>query len=94
MPRRCSRPIANKADTDADTLSDAMEVSLGTNPLLADTDGDGLSDAVEVQYGLDPLAPGSALGAGVVGAGVAGADVGQPDLEPQPLGTDGGPDFS
>ena len=44
-----------------DSLSDAMEVAIGSNPLLADTDNDGMSDAVEVQYGMDPLAPGSSL---------------------------------
>jgi hypothetical protein len=49
-----------------------MEISFGTNPLLADTDRDGISDAVEVQYGMDPLAPGSALAPSVQGAGVAG----------------------
>lgn len=47
----------NRADTDGDGLSDAVETHTGTwvsasdtgsNPLLADTDGDGLSDGDEV----------------------------------------------
>lgn len=38
------------ADDDNDGLSDAFEISIGTNPLLADTDGDGLSDYFEVCY--------------------------------------------
>jgi hypothetical protein len=45
-------------DGDADGLSDAEELRLGTDPRLADTDGDLLSDRVEDQLravGLDPL---------------------------------------
>ncbi|MDH5711610.1 MAG: dockerin type I repeat-containing protein [Gammaproteobacteria bacterium] len=34
-------------DDDNDGLSDIVEASLGTNPLLADTDGDGLNDGVD-----------------------------------------------
>ncbi|NJK80869.1 MAG: hypothetical protein HC914_13610 [Chloroflexaceae bacterium] len=53
----------NDIDTDNDTLSDYIEVRIGTNPLVADTDGDTLSDAVEVAgftynnqtWYLDPL---------------------------------------
>jgi hypothetical protein len=42
-------------DSDGDGLSDEMEASLGTSPLLADTDGDGFSDYQEVvEYGFDP----------------------------------------
>jgi hypothetical protein len=37
-------------DDDNDGLTDAFELTIGTNPLLADTDGDGLSDYVEVGY--------------------------------------------
>ncbi|MBI1292447.1 DUF1565 domain-containing protein [bacterium] len=42
-------------DTDGDGLSDAVEISLGTNPNLADTDGDGIVDSIEVANGTDPL---------------------------------------
>jgi uncharacterized protein (DUF1800 family) len=38
----------NNPDTDGDGLSDGLERSLGTNPLVADTDGDGISDGDEV----------------------------------------------
>ena len=36
-------------DIDGDGLSNEMELSLGTNPLVADTDGDGLDDRYEVE---------------------------------------------
>ena len=48
---------SNKADTDGDGLSDAVETNTGiylsatntgSNPLMADTDGDGLNDGAEV----------------------------------------------
>ncbi len=35
-------------DTDGDGLTDAAELSAGTNPLKSDTDGDGLSDGEEL----------------------------------------------
>ena len=45
-----------KSDTDADGLSDSIELSTtATDPLDADTDADELPDGWEVQYGLDPL---------------------------------------
>jgi len=49
--------IPDSADTDNDNdgLSDTLEATLGTNPLLADTDGDGLTDYAEVDWGGDPL---------------------------------------
>ncbi|MEM1348820.1 MAG: hypothetical protein AAGI01_09710, partial [Myxococcota bacterium] len=53
----CGEPLV---DSDADGLSDAVELHIGTNPLLADTDDDGLSDYIEWQLsddGLDPLDP-------------------------------------
>ena len=34
-------------DSDGDGLSDAAEVSNGTDPLLADTDGDGIEDGAD-----------------------------------------------
>jgi hypothetical protein len=39
-------------DTDSDTLTDAREAELGTNPQLADSDGDSLADSAEV--GVEP----------------------------------------
>lgn len=51
-------PDANAAewDSDADRLTDAQELDLGTDPFLADTDGDGLADGDEKDfYGTDPL---------------------------------------
>lgn len=43
-------------DFDGDGLSNAEEISLGTNMNLDDTDGDGLKDGVEVDvHGTDPL---------------------------------------
>jgi hypothetical protein len=51
------------ADDDNDGLPDALELSIGTNPLLVDTDGDGLSDYAEVCYdgNCASYAPGSDL---------------------------------
>jgi hypothetical protein len=46
-------------DDDDDALTDAQEIALGTNPLLADTDGDGFDDGVEVAAGTDPNDPSS-----------------------------------
>jgi len=44
------------ADADNDGLSNATEITLGSNPDLADSDGDGLSDGLEViQYVTNPL---------------------------------------
>jgi hypothetical protein len=42
-------------DADHDGVSNALEYSAGTNPMLADSDGDGVSDAAELQAGSDPL---------------------------------------
>ena len=39
------------ADADADGLSDAVEVGLGTDPSNPDTDGDGINDCDEVAAG-------------------------------------------
>ena len=41
-------------DSDGDGLSDALEATLGTDPLLVDTDNDGLSDFVEVNFDNNP----------------------------------------
>ena len=42
-------------DQDGDGLSDAIELSMGTNITKADTDGDGLTDLEESTIGTDPL---------------------------------------
>lgn len=50
--------LGNACDTDDDNdgLSDAQELTRGTNPLLPDTDSDGLTDGAEVNtYGTNPL---------------------------------------
>ena len=49
----------DNADTDDDNdgMRDALETSLGTNPLLPDTDGDGWIDVIEVGLGTNPLDP-------------------------------------
>ena len=47
---------AFQKDTDGDGLDNAMELSLGTDPVNPDSDGDGLSDGEEVNlYLTDPL---------------------------------------
>ncbi len=41
-------------DSDGDGISDADEITYGTNPNNNDTDGDGMPDGLEVANGLDP----------------------------------------
>jgi YD repeat-containing protein len=50
------------ADDDADGLTNAVEIALGTDPLNTDTDGDGMPDGWEVFYGLNPLNAADAAG--------------------------------
>jgi hypothetical protein len=45
------------ADPDGDSLTNAQEISLGTDPLNIDTDGDGYPDGLEVAFKSDPLDP-------------------------------------
>ncbi|NBB79542.1 MAG: hypothetical protein GVY36_08875 [Verrucomicrobia bacterium] len=53
-----TNPIS--VDTDSDSVSDALEITYGFDPLAAndfpnlDTDGDGLPDSFEIQFGFDP----------------------------------------
>ena len=46
-------------DDDGDSLGDALEGTLGTDPLNPDTDGDGFSDGAEVASGSDPTSASS-----------------------------------
>jgi hypothetical protein len=48
----------DSSDDDADGLTNAHELLLGTNPNSTDTDGDGVSDYVEVMRGRNPLVAG------------------------------------
>jgi Bacterial TSP3 repeat len=48
------RVTISDVDTDNDTLTNAEELELGTNPNSADTDGDGLSDKQELELGTSP----------------------------------------
>ncbi len=41
-------------DSDRDSLTDAQELALGTNPLSPDTDGDGVADLAEILSGRTP----------------------------------------
>lgn len=50
-------PPIMPADSDGDFLSDDIEVTLGTDPLLADTDSDSRTDGDEHTWGSDPLVP-------------------------------------
>ncbi|MBI5071694.1 hypothetical protein HZB93_02245 [Candidatus Falkowbacteria bacterium] len=51
-------PAPESLDTDGDGLSNAEEVTLGTDTTKADTDEDGLNDGLEVNvYFTDPLNP-------------------------------------
>ncbi|MCK5835606.1 MAG: hypothetical protein KAG98_07725, partial [Lentisphaeria bacterium] len=47
--------ITNKIDRDGDGLTDLLEASLGSDPLLSDTNGDGLTDYEKYVLGLDAL---------------------------------------
>lgn len=52
------RTVVIQPDSDADGLTDAEEIQLGTNPNDPDTDHDGLTDREEVRiYGTDPKNP-------------------------------------
>jgi YD repeat-containing protein len=42
-------------DPDLDGLTNAQEITLGTDPLNGDTDGDSYPDGLEVAFGSDPL---------------------------------------
>ena len=42
-------------DPDGDGVKNSLEISAGTNPLIADSDGDGVNDLAEMKAGSDPL---------------------------------------
>lgn len=57
---RFTEPLPFGQDSDGDSLLDAFESMIGTDPFNADTDLDGFSDATElVQHDTDPLEIGS-----------------------------------
>ncbi|TSA41551.1 MAG: hypothetical protein D4R57_00415, partial [Verrucomicrobiales bacterium] len=45
------------SDNDNDGVKNSLEISAGTNPLVADTDGDGVNDLAEMLSGSNPLDP-------------------------------------
>ncbi len=49
------RPRVEDVDSDGDSLTDAEEHLLGTDPTLADSDFDGLDDATEYLLGTNPM---------------------------------------
>lgn len=53
--------INNPNDLDGDGLTNAFELTLGTDPNNPDTDGDRMSDYFEVSFNLLPLDPADAL---------------------------------
>lgn len=50
-------PLDSNGDEDGDGLTNAQELSIGTDPYHPDTDGDGYSDGEEAAAGSDPLDP-------------------------------------
>lgn len=44
-------------DSDQDGLTDAQELTLGTNPYAIDTNGDGQADLEDLKSGHSPLDP-------------------------------------
>ena len=54
-PAPTTPPDPAALDTDADGLTDAEELELGTDPTIADSDGDGLTDAEESELGTSPF---------------------------------------
>ena len=55
--KRFWRVAVSDTDTDGDTLTNAEEHELGTNPDSSDTDGDGKADDEEVEDGTEPNNP-------------------------------------
>lgn len=51
-----------KLDSDSDSISDALEIIKGLDPLSNDSDNDSMPDAYELDMGFDPLDAADALG--------------------------------
>jgi hypothetical protein len=68
-------------DSDSDSLSDAMEIIVGTNDSDPDSDLDSINDGWEYEYGLDPLDSSDAQ-EDADGDGVSNADEFLNDLNP------------
>lgn len=64
MPPADSGQTTNKSavsitvDSDGDTIPDAVETYIGTDPAKADTDDDGYNDGEEIKNGYNPFGPG------------------------------------
>ncbi|HWB05421.1 MAG TPA: hypothetical protein VG796_20475 [Verrucomicrobiales bacterium] len=67
----------NNWDFDGDLLTDADEITRGTNTTNRDTDGDGFMDGLEVRFGTNPLSftnrPANIARAGIAMSGVNNA---------------------
>ncbi|MGE4490211.1 MAG: right-handed parallel beta-helix repeat-containing protein, partial [Kiritimatiellales bacterium] len=59
-------------DSDADGVSDADELAMGTDPAQPDSDGDGFTDGEEVLVGTDPMNAGSFFSLGETDTQFAG----------------------
>ena len=62
-----SDEYGSSLDSDSDLLSDASEITHGTDPDNPDTDGDGLIDGLEVWRGTNPISHDGPLGISVPG---------------------------